>query len=288
MSTEAAGPLATDRVIEDLVGRPGVKVLHVTNDPTLTVARQALRNTSSVRSASWRQIVWDDLRRDLAAPDVLSARLGSLGISREDQVVLVGERIQFASYVYWALSMFGHDAALVFDGTWDVFESRPASAELTAGDRPKRVHYGAGTWDLTTRIRYADVLALVNQGVPNQVHQLVDLRSSDEYSGRRVAPPTAKADEGAVSRGHIPGAVSFDYRQMLAQEGGLAPLHYIRDRREAAGLSDERPEIVYCRMGHRASLAWFVFTRLLGVGTVRVYDGSWVEWGNVVGAPVQR
>ena len=273
---------AADLAAGTALGSGALRIVLVTNDPPSEP--QPATGNPTVRTITWRQLVWDDTRRDLAEADLLRGRLGAMGIAREDTVVLVGERIQFATYGYWALSMFGHLDAFVFDGPWSVFAADPLCVELLARDCQSPVVYEGGQWDQSSRVRFADVLGAVSHGVPD----IVDVRSPQEFHGERVSPPTAEYDHGALVRGHIPGAVHVHYADLLGAHGGFAADEEIRRLRHAAGLREARPEIVYCRTGHRASLAWFVFTRLLGVPAVRVYDGSWTEWGNIVGAPVQR
>lgn len=260
------------------------RVLLVTNDPPSADELPSAPDDATVRTVTWRQLVWDDVRRDLAGPDVLRDRLGAMGISRADTVVLVGERIQFATYAYWALSMFGHRHAVVFDGPWSAFVAEPLCLDLLARDDHAGVEYEGGEWDQSTRVRLAEVMTAVG----GDGATIVDVRSPQEFRGERVTPPTAKSDDGSLARGHIPGALHFYYEDMLAPHGGFAEPEEIFRMRRGLGLSGDRPEIVYCRSGHRASFAWFVFDRLLGLPGVRVYDGSWTEWGNLVGAPVQR
>ncbi len=145
-------------------------------------------------------------------------------------------------------------------------------------------HVDPGAADQSPRIGRDEVLA--GLGEPGRV--LVDLRSPEEYRGERVSPPWVEFDHGAERRGHIPGAHNLFVDELLDGDGRLLPAAEL-DRRFAALPIDPDDEIVtYCRLSHRGSLGWFVLTRILGRNDVRVYDGSWTEWGSIVGVPVER
>jgi len=116
---------------------------------------------------------------------------------------------------------------------------------------------------------------------------ILDLRSPEEYRGERVAPLTAPFDHGAERRGRIPGARHLFYERLLAEDGTFLPPDELRAAFREAGLVDGGDVIAYCRLGHRASLGWFLLSELLGHDRVRVYDGSWTEWGSIVGVPVE-
>ena len=114
------------------------------------------------------------------------------------------------------------------------------------------------------------------------------MRSPEEYRGERVSPSWVAFDNGAERKGHIPGARHLFFEDLLDEKGALLPAEQLRARFEAEGSADAAEIVTYCRLSHRGSLAWFILTRILGYSNVRVYDGSWTEWGSIVGFPVAR
>jgi len=141
-----------------------------------------------------------------------------------------------------------------------------------------------GPVDESSRIGRDEVLAGLND--PNRV--LIDLRSGEEYSGERVAPLSAPFDHGAERRGHIPGARHLPIERLLRDDGTFKTPDELRTEFATLGVTDGKQVVTSCRLSHRASLGWFVLSRLLGRDHVRVYDGSWTEWGSIVGFPIER
>jgi thiosulfate/3-mercaptopyruvate sulfurtransferase len=139
-----------------------------------------------------------------------------------------------------------------------------------------------GPVDVSCRIGRDDVLA----GLDDPRRVLIDLRSGEEYSGERVALLSAPFDHGAERRGHIPGARNVLIERLLKDDGTFKAPNDLWAEFAAVGMADGQEVVTSCRLGHRASLGWFVLTRLLGWDHVRVYDGSWTEWGSIVGFPV--
>jgi thiosulfate/3-mercaptopyruvate sulfurtransferase len=117
---------------------------------------------------------------------------------------------------------------------------------------------------------------------------VVDLRSPEEFAGERVAPASEPIDHGAQRHGRIPGARALHVAELLDEHGRILPRDRVRERARSLGVGDAEELIFYCRLSHRAALGWLVFTEILDDERVRVYDGSWTEWGSVVGAPIER
>jgi thiosulfate/3-mercaptopyruvate sulfurtransferase len=216
----------------------------------------------------------------------MAARLEALGVTDDTTLVLVGDTIQFATYIYWALEMTGlAHLATILDGghqTWAA-QGRPMTRDLP----PAPARRGTVTPrdpDQSSRVGRDDVLA--NLQNPNRV--LLDVRSPEEYRGERVSPDTAPFDHGAERKGRIPGAVHLYYERLLSEDGTFKTAGEIIDELEAEGASEDRDVIGYCRLSHRATLAWFAATKLAGRHNIRIYDGSWTEWGSIVGFPVER
>lgn len=233
----------------------------------------------------WKDFCWADDVRQFPSPEVMAARLGDLGVGDDSTLVLVGDPIQFATYAYWVLAMAGFEhLAFVLDGGHPAWESSgrvltdaPPPAPVTAVPTP-------GQPVLDARIGRDQVLA----GLDGEGRALVDLRSVEEFEGERVAPLTAPYDHGAERKGHIPGARHLPHDRLLTPDGRFLDAAGIRAAFGGVGVGADGEIVTYCRLSHRASLAWFALTRLAGRDDVRVYDGSWTEWGSMVGMPIER
>jgi len=231
----------------------------------------------------WKEALWDALMRDFPAPDEFARRMGAAGIGNDTTVVLYGEGIQFGIYAWWALRYGGHADVRLLDGgrrRW-VAEGRPLTTDVPEAPAPRSYRPTARREEM--RILRDRVAALV--GNPHVA--IVDARSPEEYRGERVGGPGGP-DVGAVRPGRIPGARHLFYRDLLDDTESFRPKAELAAMAAERGLSPDRATIAYCRMSHRATVAHFALTELLGYPDVRVYDGSWTEWGNLVGAPIER
>jgi thiosulfate/3-mercaptopyruvate sulfurtransferase len=237
------------------------------------------------RFAYWKDLLWHELDRQFPSSTVMANRLGSLGVGESTTLVLVGDPVQFATYAYWVLAMTGFEARCsVLDGGRATWASRkyPMTKNLPLIG-PRSVP-PAGPIDESCRIGRDELLA----GLNDSDRVLIDLRSREEFSGERVAPATAPFDHGAERRGHIPGSRNLPMDRLLSDDGTLKAPDDLRAEFATVGISDGHEVVTTCRLSHRASLGWFVLTRLLGRSQVRVYDGSWTEWGSLVGFPIER
>jgi len=279
--------VSTSRLIapDELAGRLG--------DPSLAVLEVAFvdddgpfreAHVPGSRWAYWKDLLWHDTDREFAEGDVLGARLSRLGVAGDQTVVLVGDPIQFATYAFWVLHLRGRTDVVVLDGGRASWLAGGFPTDAGDPERAPAVHPPLRGGDDSSRIGREEVLAAVRSGD----RAILDLRSPEEYRGERVAPPTAPIDHGAERSGHIPGARHLYYEQLLRDDGRFRPPDELREAFAAAGVPHGEPVIAYCRLSHRASLGWFVLTQLLGRDDVRVYDGSWTEWGSIVGVPIER
>lgn len=230
----------------------------------------------------WKDALWDPNSRDFPTAEQFSRLCGANGIANDTTVVFYGEGIQFGVYAWWVFSYCGHARAAVLDGgryRW-AREGRPLSTEVP---RFAPAQYRAGPRRESMRIGFREVLD--GLGRPGRV--LLDGRSPEEYQGLRVSPPGGP-DVGAVRHGRIPGARHAYFEDMLNEDKTFKPAAEIRGLLESAGALSAKETITYCRMSHRATVLYFALTELLGRDGIRVYDGSWTEWGNLVGVPVER
>jgi thiosulfate/3-mercaptopyruvate sulfurtransferase len=230
----------------------------------------------------WRLDLQDEIRRSFLDADSFGALLGSRGISNQHLIVLYGDRNNwFAAYAYWYLKYYGHDAVKLLNGPRErwLAEGRPMTTEVP--DYPPTA-FSITTEDATIRAMRDEVeVALETPTV------LVDVRSPLEYSGEIITAPGYE-DEGAQRSGHIPGAKSIPWALAVNEDGTFKSAAALRQLYLGKGVSGGPPIISYCRIGERSAHTWFVLHELLGEPDVRNYDGSWTEWGNLVGMPIER
>ncbi len=278
-------PLVSAGWLADHLDDPTVVILEVAFDLPHKALYFSQGHIPGARYIWWKELCWHDTDREFADPVTMAGRLGALGVSDDSTLILVGDTIQFATYAYWTLTMTGLDhLTRILDGgrqIWDR-EARLLTHDLPAAATPGRVTPGVG--DVSSRVGRDDVLTHLNH--PDRV--LVDMRSPEEYRGERVSPLTAPIDHGAERKGRIPGARHLYYQRLLAEDGTFLPPADLADRFASVGADDRADVVAYCRLSHRASLGWFAATRLLGRSNLRVYDGSWTEWGSIVGFPIER
>jgi thiosulfate/3-mercaptopyruvate sulfurtransferase len=232
---------------------------------------------------NWQTELQDAIRRDLADPKAFETLLGKAGISPETTIVLYGDNNNwFAAWAFWQLKYYGHDKVLIMNGgrkKW-VEEKRPLTAVKPT---VSAAGYKVKTPDASIRAKRDDVFATVDK---KNGAQLVDVRSPDEFSGKIIAPPGMT--ETAQRAGHIPGAASIPWSQAVNEDGTFKSADALKQLYSSKGITGDKEVIAYCRIGERSSHTWFVLKYLLGVKDVRNYDGSWTEWGNLIGAPIEK
>jgi thiosulfate/3-mercaptopyruvate sulfurtransferase len=232
---------------------------------------------------NWQTQLQDNVRRDLISKSALEQLLGRSGISNDTTILLYGDNNNwFAAYALWQLKYYGHkDARLINGGRkkW-LEEKRPLTTE-PAKITPTTYH--ATGPDESIRARKEDVFAIVENR--NRGH-LVDVRSVDEFTGKIIAPPGMS--ETAQRAGHIPTAANVPWAQAANEDGTFKSADQLQQLYGSKGVNGQDDVIAYCRIGERSSHTWFVLKYLLGYDRVKNYDGSWTEWGNLVGAPIEK
>jgi len=232
---------------------------------------------------NWQTQLQDPVLRDLVDKRTFGELLGRSGIVNDTTVITYGDNNNwFAAWAFWELKYYGHNDVRVMNGgrkKW-LEEKRPLSTEAP---KPQPATYRAKDPDQTIRARREDVFAVLDRRSPAQ---LVDVRSGDEFTGKVIAPPGMT--ETAQRGGHIPGAVSVPWAQAVNEDGTFKSADALKQLYGGKGVGGDREVIAYCRIGERSSHTWFVLKYLLGYNKVRNYDGSWTEWGNLVGAPIEK
>jgi thiosulfate/3-mercaptopyruvate sulfurtransferase len=231
---------------------------------------------------NWTTQLQDPVRRDIISRPALDLLLSESGIAANTHVVLYGDNNNwFAAYALWLLELYGHQDVSLMDGgrvKW-IADGRPTTGAVPS---VTPTTYRAKEANLALRAQRDEVLAAAAGGGP----QLVDVRSPAEFSGEIIAPPGMS--ETAQRGGHIPGAKSIPWARAVNEDGTFRSVDQLRKLYGDAGVRDGDPTIAYCRIGERSSHTWFVLKHLLGYANVKNYDGSWTEYGSLIGVPIEK
>jgi thiosulfate/3-mercaptopyruvate sulfurtransferase len=232
----------------------------------------------------WQGDLQDQLVRDYINAEKFAEICSRSGIANDTTVVFYGDKSNWwACYAFWAFKLFGHDDCRIMNGGRKLWldQNRPLSKDTPSYPRTDYTVKGADASQI--RVFRDDVLAHMRAG-----KKLIDVRSPGEYTGELLHMPDYP-QEGSLRAGHIPGAKSVPWSRAVNEDGTFKSADELKAIFEGeAGLSPSDEVVAYCRIGERSSLSWFVLTYLLGYPKVRNYDGSWTEWGNLVGVPIAK
>jgi thiosulfate/3-mercaptopyruvate sulfurtransferase len=232
---------------------------------------------------NWQTQLQDGIRRDLVDKNTLEDLLRKSGVSNDTMILVYGDNNNwFAAYALWQLKYYGHGDVRLMNGgrkKW-IEEKRPLT---TDAPHHTPASYRAKDPDQSIRARRDEVSAILERRVTGQ---LVDVRSVDEFTGKIIAPPGMT--ETAQRAGHIPGAANIPWAQAANEDGTFKSADALRQLYQGKGITGTNEVIAYCRIGERSSHTWFVLKYLLGYQNVKNYDGSWTEWGNLIGAPIEK
>jgi len=271
--------VSTDWVKENL-GTPAIKLVEIDVD---TKAYDAGHIPGAV-GFNWQTQLQDQVRRDILSKDAFEQLVGGAGVLPHDTVVLYGDNNNwFAAYGFWLFKLYGHKDVRLMNGgrvKWLNEADKPLTTEKP---QVHAITYQATQPNLELRALVPQVFEACNSGKWN----LVDVRSPDEFTGKVIAPPGMS--ETAQRGGHIPGAKSIPWSTAVQADGTFKAPEDLRSiYLDQKGVDPSKQTIAYCRIGERSSHTWFVLKYLLGLPQVRNYDGSWTEYGNLVGAPIER
>ncbi|HEX4960249.1 MAG TPA: sulfurtransferase [Thermoanaerobaculia bacterium] len=275
------GVLVSTEWVANHLNDPNIRIVESNEDPLLYPSG----HIPGAVEVDWTRDLNDPVRRDYLGKEGFQALMRRIGVTKDTTVVFYGDKNNWwATYAYWVFQLFGHDKAKIVDGgriKW-ANEGRPLTKDVPS--YPATDYTAPERDDKSVRAFRDQVLEHTNAKRP-----LIDVRSPAEYSGERLHMPDYP-NEGALRGGHIPGAKSVPWAKAVNPDNGtFKTAEELRGLYESeAGLKPDDDVVVYCRIGERSSHTWFVLTHLLGYKQVRNYDGSWTEWGNLVGVPIEK
>ena len=282
MPARAAHPesIVTTEWVAENIDSPNVRLVEVDVD----TAAYDQGHVPGAVGWNWTSQLNDELTRDILSREQMQRLLGESGINRSTTVVLYGDNNNwFATYAFWQMKMYGHRRLKIMDGgrqKW-IDEGRELSTEAPSVD--KKI-YRAPNPDPSIRATRDYVLGVAST---SNNTGLVDVRAPDEFNGTLLAPANLP-QEGSQRGGHIPGAANIPWASAVSEDGTFKSVEELRDIYGDKGISGDAETITYCRIGERSSHTWFVLTQILGHNKVRNYDGSWTEYGSIVGAPIEK
>lgn len=266
-----------DRLDEIQRDDPSLRLLEVDIDPS----NYDRGHVPGATKIDWKTDLQDATTFDVPTKTAFGDLLGGMGVTADSTIVVYGDmRNWFAAHAYWLLTYYGHNDVRLLDGGRDRWQERDGQFTTEVPMFTDR-SYEVDPPNRAIRADRPEVEAAIGSGI-----SLVDVRTPEEYRGEILAPPGW--NEGVQRGGHIPGAVNVPWSQAVGTDDRFKSEAEIREIYEAKGVITDRAVITYCRIGERSALTWFILHELLDFEDVRNYYGSWVEWGNTVGAPIER
>ena len=279
--SETSPKLVSPSWLLERLDDPAITVLEISSDPE---AKAYLKgHVPGAIFSFWKDLLWHETDREFVSSSELSSRLGEIGVSTDSTLVICGDPVQYGTYALWVMTMAGVKDVRILDGSrtrW-INDGNPLENE---GFSREPIDNGSLDPSIATRIGRDEVLQKINN--PDTV--LLDVRSPEEYRGERVSPPGG-FDHGAERKGRIPGAVHLFFRELLNDDDTFISKEKLERKFSEVGVkkSSEKDIVSYCRLSHRATLSWFAMSEILGIEKAQIYDGSWTEWGSIVGFPIE-
>jgi thiosulfate/3-mercaptopyruvate sulfurtransferase len=268
--------LVSTQWVADHLNDPNVRLIEVDVD-TSAYGQGHIQGAVGV---NWTTQLGDPIRRDIPTKEDWAKLLGQAGVGPDTRIIFYGDNNNwFAAFAYWVSKIYGHQSAALMNGgrkKWEL-ENRPLTTDTPSA---AGISYPAREADLKYRAFLQNVLGR-SSGTA-----LVDVRSPAEFTGEVIAPPGMT--ETAQRAGHVPGAQNIPWAQAANEDGTFKSPEELRALYVGKGVTPDKDVIAYCRIGERSSHSWFVLTELLGYRNVKNYDGSWTEYGSVVGVPIEN
>jgi thiosulfate/3-mercaptopyruvate sulfurtransferase len=268
--------LVSTQWVADHLNDPNVRLIEVDVD----TAAYGTGHIPGAVGINWTTQLGDPIRRDIPSKEAWARLLGESGVGPETRIIFYGDNNNwFAAFAYWVSKIYGHHNAALMNGGRKKWELENRSF-TTDAPQHRPTNYPVREPDLKYRAFLRDVL----DRPPNTA--LVDVRSPAEFNGEVIAPPGMT--ETAQRAGHVPGAQSIPWAQAANEDGTFKSPEDLRQLYASKGVTPDKDVVAYCRIGERSSHTWFVLKELLGYNNVRNYDGSWTEYGSVVGVPIEN
>jgi thiosulfate/3-mercaptopyruvate sulfurtransferase len=271
--------LAETEWLEENLDDPDLKIIEI-NPAPLPPNTQGHIPKSII--LDWKMDLWHPTIRDFITERNFEKLMEKSGITNDSQVIFSSLVLQFASYAFFTFHYNGHKNLKILNGglqKW-IAERRPITKQLSS---PEKSKYKSSKSNNSIRVHRDYVL----NNLRKKDVILLDARTPEEYKGELINVPELP-QEGSYRAGRIPGAIHIYYEENIQRDCSFKPLNELKKMYLSNGITPDKEIITYCRTGHRATLVWFVLTRLLEYSNVKVYDGSWTEWGNLVNAPIEK
>ena len=231
----------------------------------------------------WKRELVDSSKREVISKEILQDLLQRAGVNDDTILVVYGDfKNWFATFAFWIFKYYGcHDIRLMNGSRKKWFdEDRPLSTDIPS--------YPRGTYKASNPNKNIRAfMGYIQEAIGSSDKILIDVRSNDEFNGITLAPSEYSSEYGQIG-GHIPGAINIPWNLMVNEDGTFKPVEDLKKIYESLNITPEKEIITYCGIGERASFTWFVLKYLLGYTNVKSYDGSWLEWGNTIGNPIEK
>lgn len=272
--------LVSTQWVNDHLNDSHIRIVEVDYNPATSYL---LGHIPGAALFDWKQQLIDSDRREVVSKEKFEYLLQMIGVNNDTTLVVYGDfKNWFATFAFWIFKYYGFRDVRLMNGSRKKWfdEDRPISLEIPQFTRG---NYRASEADSNIRafMRY------IQEAIGSSKKILVDVRSNDEYNGVTLAPSDYSSEYGQIG-GHIPGAINVPWNLMVNEDGTFKPAEDLKKLYESLNITTDKEIITYCGIGERASYTWFVLKYLLGYPNVKSYDGSWLEWGNTIGNPIEK
>ncbi len=272
--------LVSTQWINDHLNDPTIRIVEVDYIPETSYF---LGHIPGAVLFDWKRDIIDSRKRDVIPKDDLEESLQRIGVNNDSTIIVYGDfKNWFATFAFWIFKYYGVKDVRLMNGSrkkW-LEEDRPINVDIPSYPRGK---FQASDPDKSIRV----FMSYVRDVIGRKDKILVDVRTNEEYKGKTLAPTEYSAEYGQIG-GHIPGAVNVPWGKMVNEDGTLKSANELKNLYELVNVTSDKEIITYCGIGERASYTWFVLKYLLGYPNVKTYDGSWLEWGNSIGNPIEK